>query len=288
MGDERTTSTSLNGGRLRKTNSNKIAVDDIKSVNVSIGDEQQNIEMRSAVGGENSAHNEVSSNQKKKTVIPNGSSRELNSINSVQQEKPSDSVINKRSSVFKMNDETAAGGESKNSATNRLQPSNKGNKQEISEVNCGFETGHDSNACSLEMVQRVSQGPSVSKLHSVNELYNSIATIAPITVPVVTPARRCNTSTNLRPSSVTGSTQRLNSSVCGVTCATVTTRGSGGDHSLTQFALIDDENVSALQQVTKGGGALTLASQWKSQFDDSEDTTDNEWKQEAQVKKILN
>lgn len=36
-------------------------------------------------------------------------------------------------------------------------------------------------------------------------------------------------------------------------------------------------------QVTRGGGALTLASQWKSQFDDSEETTDNEWKQEPQV-----
>lgn len=74
---------------------------------------------------------------------------------------------------------------------------------------------------------------------------------------------------NLRPSSGTGSTQRLSS--------------GNRDHSVTQFALIDDENVSALQQVTKGGGALTLASQWKSQFDDSEETTDNEWKQEPQV-----
>lgn len=37
--------------------------------------------------------------------------------------------------------------------------------------------------------------------------------------------------------------------------------------------------MSALQQVTKGGGGLTLASQWKSQFDDSEET-DNEWKGE--------
>jgi hypothetical protein len=55
------------------------------------------------------------------------------------------------------------------------------------------------------------------------------------------------------------------------------------DNSVTQFAFIDDENVSALQQVTRGGGgALTLASQWKSQFDDSEGTTDNEWKQEPQ------
>ncbi|XP_076223926.1 tau-tubulin kinase asator isoform X2 [Nomia melanderi] len=51
------------------------------------------------------------------------------------------------------------------------------------------------------------------------------------------------------------------------------------EHSITQFAQIDDDNVSALQQVTKGGGGLTLASQWKSQFDDSEET-DNEWKGE--------
>lgn len=65
--------------------------------------------------------------------------------------------------------------------------------------------------------------------------------------------------------------QRLNSS-----------SGTNRDHSITQFALIDDENVSALQQMTKGGGGLTMASQWKSQFDDSEETTDNEWKQEPQ------
>ncbi|XP_071450606.1 tau-tubulin kinase homolog Asator isoform X2 [Hetaerina americana] len=51
------------------------------------------------------------------------------------------------------------------------------------------------------------------------------------------------------------------------------------DQSITQFAVMDDDNVSALQQVTKGGGGLTLASQWKSQFDDSEET-DNEWKGE--------
>ena len=49
--------------------------------------------------------------------------------------------------------------------------------------------------------------------------------------------------------------------------------------SITMFAQIDDDNVSALQQVTKGGGGQTLASQWKSQFDDSEET-DNEWKGE--------
>ncbi|XP_034248117.1 serine/threonine-protein kinase MRCK gamma isoform X3 [Thrips palmi] len=51
------------------------------------------------------------------------------------------------------------------------------------------------------------------------------------------------------------------------------------DASFTQFAVIDDDNVSALQQVTRGGGGLTLASQWKSQFDDSEET-DNEWRGE--------
>lgn len=96
-----------------------------------------------------------------------------------------------------------------------------------------------------------------------------------------------NRRSNLRSSSGCGSTQRLS--------------GGNRDHSVTQFALIDDENVSALQQVSlqsiefvpsfihhrpqkvTRGGALTLASQWKSQFDDSEETTDNEWKQEPQV-----
>lgn len=96
--------------------------------------------------------------------------------------------------------------------------------------------------------------------------------------------RRSATSTNLRPSS--SASQRINS---GSTIGGAVGNGSNtarssvaGDHSVTQFALIDDENVSALQQVTKGG-ALTLASQWKSQFDDSEDTTDNEWNREHQV-----
>ncbi|XP_043290115.1 tau-tubulin kinase homolog Asator isoform X3 [Venturia canescens] len=56
-------------------------------------------------------------------------------------------------------------------------------------------------------------------------------------------------------------------------------RSAMRDCSITQFAQIDDDNVSALQQVTRGGGGLTLASQWKSQFDDSEET-DNEWKGE--------
>ncbi|KMZ07225.1 tau-tubulin kinase homolog Asator isoform X2 [Drosophila simulans] len=96
--------------------------------------------------------------------------------------------------------------------------------------------------------------------------------------------RRSATSTNLRPSS--SASQRVNSGSAiggGVGNGSNTARSSvAGDHSVTQFALIDDENVSALQQVTKGG-ALTLASQWKSQFDDSEDTTDNEWNREHQV-----
>jgi tau tubulin kinase len=56
-------------------------------------------------------------------------------------------------------------------------------------------------------------------------------------------------------------------------------RVAARDCSITQFAQIDDDNVSALQQLTRGGGGLTLASLWKSQFDDSEET-DNEWKAE--------
>ncbi|XP_032597845.1 tau-tubulin kinase homolog Asator isoform X2 [Drosophila grimshawi] len=117
-----------------------------------------------------------------------------------------------------------------------------------------------------------------------------------ITTTIPPTNRRSATSTNLRPSasSLVGTggsasatcTQRLSSAgnQPGGTTMTVKSSVAGcvGDHSVTQFALIDDENVSALQQVTKGGGALTLASQWKSQFDDSEDTTDNEWKQEPQ------
>ncbi len=52
------------------------------------------------------------------------------------------------------------------------------------------------------------------------------------------------------------------------------------DASYTQFAVMEDDIISAMQQVTRGGGGgLTLASQWKSQFDDSEET-DNEWKAE--------
>lgn len=97
---------------------------------------------------------------------------------------------------------------------------------------------------------------------------------------------------NLKPNSASISSQRLNSANTrsvgsgsgggGGGSGTLRCSG-GGDQSMTQYALMDDENVSALQQLTKGGGALTLASQWKSPFDDSEDTTDNEWKQDGQV-----
>ena len=68
----------------------------------------------------------------------------------------------------------------------------------------------------------------------------------------------------LRPSSGSVASQRIS--------------GGNRDHSITQFALMDDENISAMQQVTRYAGAITLASQWKSQFDDSE-STDNEWKE---------
>ena len=45
--------------------------------------------------------------------------------------------------------------------------------------------------------------------------------------------------------------------------------GDCGDNSITQMAMMDDDNVSAAY--THGGGAgLTLHSRWKSQFDDSE------------------
>lgn len=46
------------------------------------------------------------------------------------------------------------------------------------------------------------------------------------------------------------------------------------------------KHILVLFQVTKGG-ALTLVSLWKSQFDDSEETTDNEWKQEQLQVRVL-
>jgi len=45
-------------------------------------------------------------------------------------------------------------------------------------------------------------------------------------------------------------------------------RGGNADNSITQMAVMDDENIS--QAITQGGGCLTLHSKWKSQFDDSE------------------
>ncbi|CAH1960187.1 unnamed protein product [Acanthoscelides obtectus] len=58
------------------------------------------------------------------------------------------------------------------------------------------------------------------------------------------------------------------------------TSGSGfKDQTVTQFAQIDDDIFS--QQVTRGAGMVTLASQWKSQFDDSDDTTDNDLRPES-------
>lgn len=51
---------------------------------------------------------------------------------------------------------------------------------------------------------------------------------------------------------------------------------SGADHSYTQaFAEMDD--VGGGGGLTRGGGGMTMASVWKSQFDDGDDQTDNEW-----------
>ena len=48
-----------------------------------------------------------------------------------------------------------------------------------------------------------------------------------------------------------------------------------GDNSITQMAMMDDDNISAA--ITHGGGGgITLHSRWKSQFDDSEGCSDNE------------
>ncbi|XP_076306065.1 uncharacterized protein LOC143222857 isoform X2 [Tachypleus tridentatus] len=55
------------------------------------------------------------------------------------------------------------------------------------------------------------------------------------------------------------------------------------DSSFTQFAVAEDDNVSALQQVTKGAtAAMTLVSKWQVSFDDSEET-DNEMEDNVQV-----
>lgn len=286
LAEDGTTSTSLNGGRLRKVNINKIVADDFKSANIILCEEQQNLDSNAGVGGVDGNSLIVDgADAKRNTQIPSASYRDSPSVKSAQ-EKASTNVLSKRCCTSNTNIVTAVGEEPKSAITSRLQiASNIASQQEVNESNCAFESEYEPTAFSLEVANRVSQASSLSKHHCAIEVNNSVATTAPATVTVPPPARRSNTSTNLRPSSVAGSTQRLNSSICGAGTATfATARGSGGgDHSVTQFALIDDENVSALQQVTKGGGALTLASQWKSQFDDSEDTTDNEWKQEAQV-----
>ncbi|XP_076311730.1 uncharacterized protein LOC143225719 [Tachypleus tridentatus] len=55
------------------------------------------------------------------------------------------------------------------------------------------------------------------------------------------------------------------------------------DYSFTQFAVAEDDNISALQQVTKGAAAaMTLVSKWQMSFDDSEET-DNEIEDNVQV-----
>lgn len=54
------------------------------------------------------------------------------------------------------------------------------------------------------------------------------------------------------------------------------------DISLTQFAMADDDNISAMQQVTKGAAAaMTLASKWQASFDDSEETDHDEMDENA-------
>lgn len=133
----------------------------------------------------------------------------------------------------------------------------------------------------------------VSVIH--NEITFNIYVINCYNLTIWVLARRSTTSMNLKPTSASISSQRLNSTNTrsvgsgsgggGRGSGTLRCSG-GGDQSMTQYALMDDENVSALQQLTKGGGAVTLASQWKSPFDDSEDTTDNEWKQDGQVRII--
>lgn len=204
MADEGITSDSLHDARFRKINFENVAVDDVNSINVSLADDQQNIDQVSSASGVGG-------------FVPLGAIT------------PRQTFQNRGGDLQSIHDEP----------------------QEKALVN-------------------------VTNVRTCISVASNISAAPP-------PARRSYTSTNLRPSSVSGTTQRINSSLCSGSGLAAITRGSGGDHSVTQFALIDDENLSAHQQVTKEGGALTLASQWKSQFDDSEGTTDNEWKQDAQT-----
>lgn len=271
--DDHTTSASLYGGHLHKVNTGAITTDDLK-----LSEDQQNINQCTATNGGSSLL--ASSTPKKTCQNPSGSGRDQVSNRTAQQEKPLATGSCKRSCNSSVNIIAGLVSDNTKSAFCRLQVlANEAASQPEQNV-----SEYEPTALSLDMGgNHASQALSQSNNHHCANEVNSLGNVGPVTAPAPTPARRSNTSTNLRPSSVTGSTQRLNSSVCTGGGLGSATRGSGGDQSVTQFALIDDENVSALQQVTKGGGALTLASQWKSQFDDSEDTTDNEWKQEAQV-----
>ncbi|XP_072381782.1 tau-tubulin kinase homolog Asator isoform X2 [Diabrotica undecimpunctata] len=104
---------------------------------------------------------------------------------------------------------------------------------------------------------------------------SGVATVGRLRVVTPAPATQVQTTASLVDSPATPEQERPRRRP---PSAARSSRSGMRDQSLTQFAVMDDENVS--QQMTRGG-ALTLASQWKSQFDDSEETTDNEWKPES-------
>ncbi|KAL9909776.1 tau-tubulin kinase homolog Asator isoform X1 [Glossina fuscipes] len=269
--DEGTTSISLQA-RLRKRGQS--GDDGVLSANLSRVDDQQNFEHASGIGGGGSSAIEPIA--KKNTPLEQSNAGEelfaknlYASLRTGENNLPS--FCNKRSKGISI---LASSDEEPKTTYGRLRvlTAPTSSAQEMLVAGVYNETNspneHDPSAFSFDAATGV--------VMTAQRILNSGSGSHRQITPPILPTRRCNTSTNLKPSCVTASTQRLNS---GIVCAN---RGSGGEHSITQFALIDDENVSALQQVTRGGGALTLASQWKSQFDDSEDTTDNEWKQEGQ------
>ncbi|XP_037899157.1 tau-tubulin kinase homolog Asator isoform X2 [Glossina fuscipes] len=270
--DEGTTSISLQA-RLRKRGQS--GDDGVLSANLSRVDDQQNFEHASGIGGGGSSAIEPIA--KKNTPLEQSNAGEelfaknlYASLRTGENNLPS--FCNKRSKGISI---LASSDEEPKTTYGRLRvlTAPTSSAQEMLVAGVYNETNspneHDPSAFSFDAATGV--------VMTAQRILNSGSGSHRQITPPILPTRRCNTSTNLKPSCVTASTQRLNS---GIVCAN---RGSGGEHSITQFALIDDENVSALQQVTRGGGALTLASQWKSQFDDSEDTTDNEWKQEGQI-----
>uniref|UniRef100_A0A1A9VAU4 Protein kinase domain-containing protein n=1 Tax=Glossina austeni TaxID=7395 RepID=A0A1A9VAU4_GLOAU len=271
--DEGTTSISLQA-RLRKRGQS--GDDGVLSANLSRVDDQQNFEHASGIGGGGSSAIEPIA--KKNTPQEQSNADEEFAKNLYVPLRTGEnnlpSFCNKRSKGISI---LASSEEEPKTTYGRLRvlTAPTGSAQEILVAGVYNETSspneHEPSAFSFDAAAGV--------VMTAQRILNSGSGSHRQITPPILPTRRCNTSTNLKPSCVTTSTQRLNS---GIVCAN---RGSGGDHSITQFALIDDENVSALQQVTRGGGALTLASQWKSQFDDSEDTTDNEWKQEGQVRR---